>query len=175
MSLCEAKEILATFSLTTVLSLLINIFLTFAEAMDDKCKKREFIRKVLKFNLPPNLYFKPPTWSEEKHFPDVFLFDPMSLNYRLQCPVDSHALLLQTSDWTDFGSKDARLIYGSQKNVWLVSKLYNCPKCKSKIRAHSDGILTQIKEIPTDFILTFQAGFTQELHNLIITSIAEGI
>ena len=137
-------------------------------------EKRSYINRVLSEHYQVNSIHKAPSWSHDKHYPDLYILDPLALGCNLLCPHDDKGQLSKTKEWTDFSSKKPRLIFGMQKNIWIISRIYRCQKCKKKIRAHSAKIFEQVKHLPADFILSYHCGFSQELYNFIITSVAEG-
>jgi predicted RNA-binding Zn-ribbon protein involved in translation (DUF1610 family) len=100
----------------------------------------------------------------------ILIYDP---NTNFKCPKCLQQMM-KTGQFCD-GSNLAsppRLLYNTGRNVWLVSRLWSCSKC-GMWKAHNSNLLLQSQE-DYPFLLYSRSGITQELHALLINSIAGG-
>ena len=155
--------------------------------MASKSFRRGYIRKILneatdpKTNTQnPNVFVKAPTSGIFKDMPDIYIFDPigqskMDLRCRKTDKRHENSKIVLTRSWTDFGRFSPRIIYGIEKNIYLVSRVYFCPVCKKTIRAISPYFVRQLPmTLVNDFILYHDSALTSTLYNLIINQVARG-
>jgi hypothetical protein len=114
-----------------------------------------------------------PICKEWAHLPDVQLLHTLPENV-LYCPLHQE-LLTDTHRWTDFSNKayKPRLIYDMKKNIWLVSRLYKCCRCKSPYQANDFCLMRQCKSAPT-FILFKKSGVSLSYYTYIANSVETG-
>ena len=152
--------------------------------MSTTTEKAAYIRSVLKkvnYKTSPTVLGELPLESAQTIFPQIIFFDPKrQFNLILKCPYEDHPDLTSDDDlskgWCDFGEKHPRLLLGISRNIWLVSRIYNCAKCRSPYLAHDPEVLKQIpRSFSSPFLLFHKVGVHSELHQLIINNISKGI
>lgn len=106
--------------------------------------------------------------------PGTLLFDPAGQhNLCFVCVKCSQPLdVTQTFTNTPRGQ---RCVYHMQRNLVLVSRLYECVTCGIKYPAHDDSILGQIPDhITPPMILFHKMAVSRDLFNLITSMIVNG-
>ena len=98
--------------------------------------KREYIRYTLKKvthpetnTQDPYVYVTTPSTGVYKDLPNLLFFDPiLQLKCNLKCRVEDERHqnynIRTTSYWTDYGKFPPRLIYGLERNAYLVCRIY---------------------------------------------------
>jgi hypothetical protein len=136
-----------------------------------------YIQKMTKvyesYLIKPNDSLPAPDDEKVRDFPDTQHLHPLQMG-PLACPLHN-VPLLDSGKWTDYSdsSYPPRLLFGLKKNIWLISRLYQCPLCVKPYPAHDIGIMRQIKS-HINIILYHRCGCTLAFFAAIINSTETG-
>ena len=149
--------------------------------------KREYIRQTLKEitdpitkTQKPYQFVNAPSTGPYKDLPDLVFFDPIcQLKVTLICENQDarheNSKVRPTNHWTDYGKQPARLIYGLEKNAYLVCKIYHCDICHSNVRSTDPFFLEQLPDSPViEFTLYHDSAVSSTLYNLLVNQVARG-
>ena len=154
----------------------------------NKALKNQYIRDTLKeFTNPvtgtqrPYLFVKAPNTGPYHLLPNLFYFDPINqLGVELKCHQNDirheNAKIVSTNNWTDYGKQPPRLIYGSTRNCYLVSRIYKCKVCNKFIIPTTSHYLSQLPQHPSlDIIIYHDSAVEVEVYNRIVIDICNGV
>lgn len=122
--------------------------------------------------------FNPGISGPFKLMPSLLFWNPHELMKKsLHCPYDGHKLR-DSKKWTDASDIAylPRILYGLERNVLLISRLYVCKHCDKKFRGHDDSLMSEAchQGVSPPFIVFKKTGFTFALYTYIVNSITAG-